>query len=236
MQRAAEPGFIACSNAHYVRYPIVGGYAVGFHVRPRVNIFGSSVLIVWVAASLFACGRSVSEDQPERIGYCAKGCSVASDCCPVGAVSCPGAYPQNYACEQGLCRAPQCVTDTDCDGVASLGVAAACLSISGRFGCVVTCTTDADCSPTTDGGALGTFGSCTGLADNGVKICRIATDGGSPLSGGCKSKDAGCPDGLHCRSNGACGCDTTAECQALGLAACTDDPRFQLPPAPGTPH
>jgi Nucleotidyltransferase of unknown function (DUF6036) len=29
--------FIACLNAHRVRYLIVGGYAVGFHARPRAT-------------------------------------------------------------------------------------------------------------------------------------------------------------------------------------------------------
>ena len=30
-------GFIASLNAHRVRYLIVGGYAVGFHARPRAT-------------------------------------------------------------------------------------------------------------------------------------------------------------------------------------------------------
>ena len=38
--------FFACLNAHRVRYLIVGGYAVGFHARPR----WTKNMDIWVEA------------------------------------------------------------------------------------------------------------------------------------------------------------------------------------------
>jgi hypothetical protein len=176
-------------------------------------------------------------------GYCARSCDVTADCCPAVDAGCPGDYPKNYSCENGLCRAPVCQKDADCQPL--LGRAAGCRAVNGRVGCVILCASDGDCiiGAAPDGGVTGgaTFGTCVGTADDGARICG----GGPPrctADSDCLGKshcadgrcgcltDADCPTGRHCQDR-ACGCATDAEC-APGLDRCTANPAFAYPPAP----
>lgn len=172
--------------------------------------------------------------------YCAKACATDADCCPDGAVDCPGPYPKNFACDGGLCRAPHCVVDADCDFTPGL----ACRVLAGLASCVRACTTDADCEAS--GGLAG--GTCTGQADDGSPLC-VATI--PPCT-----SDADCLGDTHCRDDGRCGCRDDADCTggltrcADGICACASDaecgpkldrcvsdPAFRYPPsaAPGKP-
>lgn len=190
----------------------------------------SNVVLVLVSL-LSACGgKTEVSSSPQTVapGYCAKACLVTADCCPTADTSCPGDYPHNYACENGLCRAPYCQTDSDCKLL--LGDAGAanlvCRTLGGHVGCTLSCAADADCSSI--GGLSG--GTCTGKADDGTRICAIPP-GTTTL--GCKS-DADCPAGRHCQS-GTCGCEEDSECKP-NLDVCTTDRAFAYPAsaAPGS--
>ncbi|APR75722.1 Hypothetical protein A7982_01068 [Minicystis rosea] len=169
-------------------------------------------------------------------GLCAKTCATAADCCSPGAEGCPGAYPQNFACEKGLCRAPVCEQDSDCE---ITGLKLGCRAVDGKVGCVVLCEKDADCSSSSPS-VLGSLGTCIGTSDDGAKICKAelppCTSDADCLGNnrcvdgicGCAT-DADCPAQRHCQS-GRCGCASDAEC-GPNLDACTTDPAFAYPPS-----
>lgn len=180
---------------------------------------------VWLALFGFAVASSPT-GCGSVAGFCAKKCSKAADCCPEGATNCPGPYPLNFACDDGLCKAPQCTKDADCAAIESGLI---CRSVDGFTGCARSCETNADCTePKT---------ACTGRSDDGARICVIDP---------CVT-DADCGS-LHCQSNHFCGCNTDAECGGgknkciggtcgcgadgdcqPGLDSCTSDPAFRYP-------
>lgn len=182
---------------------------------------------VVVLCLLAGCGgRTEASEALSSVapGFCAKACTVTADCCPVGDASCPSAdYPHNYSCENGLCKAPVCVVDDDCQfpmmdgGVVSL----VCRVVGTRRSCVRACSVDADCPPL---GGL-SAGVCTGKANDGTPLCALPP-GAKTL--GC-TDDTGCPAGRHCQS-GTCGCEQDSECGPK-LDVCTKDRDFAYPPS-----
>ncbi len=180
------------------------------------------------------CGRPASRH------VCAKRCAVASDCCPPGVAGCPGEYPQNYDCVDGLCSAPHCTLDAHCGSLAGTqGLPLSCVAIGGRFGCTERCASQDDChGPTT----------CDGRADDGGAICRWSATCSADrpclgnlhcMGGSCRcllDSDCGSNPKVHC-VDGACGCATDSDCQP-NLDVCTDDPRFAYPggAAAGSPR
>lgn len=64
----------------------------------------------------------------------------------------------------------------------------ACLVVDHASRCVFTCTSDADC-------LAPFYGACSGLADDGSKICGDAVDGGSGDGGPTPATDAGPAEG-----------------------------------------
>lgn len=198
------------------------------HLRAK-RLAAALIAPLLLSAAASTCGSTV-----EAHGYCARTCATAADCCNPGVPGCPGDYPENFACEHGLCLAPRCQKDADCNlgmSTPTLG----CRAVTGRNGCVLLCARDADCtSPFAP--------TCTGQTDDGTRIC-----GGEPDA--CKS-DQDCFGGLHCQ-DGLCRCETDADCGdsklhcqegrcggcrsdaecGPNLDACTDDPAFAYPPS-----
>lgn len=190
------------------------------------------ILVAFAAISLaVGCGA------PKHAGYCAKECTVTADCCPVGVTNCPGDYPQNYECVDGLCKAPHCTKDADC---ALFGAGFICTPWAIGAGCAFpACTLDSDC---TSPGA-----TCASTLPDGRKVCSVTvpkcTPGSCPgrltcLSGGrcgcTQDSDCGTSATVHC-VGGTCGCAGDQDCGANGV--CTDDPAFRYPSAAaaGTP-
>ena len=139
-------------------------------------------------------------------GYCGKSCAMPVDCCFAGVPMCPGAYPNNWTCDMGICGAPQCATDADCTfGGALMGYA--CLDISGNKVCQKTCAADADCAMQ--------MLTCSGKDDGGKQYC--STDA---MPAGCKA-DADCMGFGKCNTtSGACECSADADCTAMGVNKC----------------
>lgn len=138
-------------------------------------------------------------------GYCAKGCAMPADCCPMGVPDCPGAYPNNWTCDAGVCGAPQCSADDQC----TFGGAFPdnkCLTVDSLKVCLDPCTADTDCTaPST----------CIGVDDGGTKYCTVESDGE-----GCMS-DADCMGYGKCDTmTGACQCTVDADCTGIGVDKC----------------
>ncbi len=95
-------------------------------------------------------------------GYCTKACGTVTDCCPASAPAntCPSnMYPNNYHCDVGACRPPQCGSTTDCS---ALDPKQDCFAISGFKSCANFCAVDGDCPAQT---------TCSGVDDTGKKYC-----------------------------------------------------------------
>jgi hypothetical protein len=133
-------------------------------------------------------------------GYCTKPCAAAADCCPPGDPNCPGpTYPNNVACTNGACYAPECSATSDCT---ALNPKLDCFSLSGFDDCAFACASDADCTaPLT----------CSGVDDNNKKFCLSA-------GGGC-TDDASC-NGLGKCVNKVCVCDVDNDCTKPGFTKC----------------
>lgn len=135
------------------------------------------------------------------MGHCAKPCTMAADCCPVGEPNCPSnQYPENYTCVKGACVDPQCMSTIDCT---SQNAKLDCFTIAGVSDCAFACMTDADCTaPLT----------CIGKDDNGKKYC---------LSKGAGCTDAMCQNlGLGKCVNGVCSCEKDMDCTKPGFSKC----------------
>jgi hypothetical protein len=135
------------------------------------------------------------------LGYCTKPCGTVGDCCPAGSMGCPSnSYPNNYTCDKGACKSPECATTADCS---ALDPAQDCLALSGFKTCVDACAKDGDCkAPAT----------CSGLDDNGKKYCL------APSGGGC-TDDASCSGFGKC-VNKVCVCESATDCTKAGFTAC----------------
>jgi hypothetical protein len=175
------------------------------------------------ATTATGCGGTVDpapEPEPEASeqAFCAKQCEVPADCCPddapEGAPECPGAYPRNWGCEEGLCVTPRCETDADC-------TEGACRATDGVSSCVRTCSADADCEPEPDpehddgiSGGLGSIAAtCSATSDDGTRICA----GEIPP---CESDDDCLAPGSHCLGDGRCGCRADDDCAGASYQSC----------------
>jgi hypothetical protein len=184
----------------------------------RLPIVACALLTLLVLAH---CGGQTEQGESKGVspGYCAKACSVTSDCCAAEDPNCPGEYPRNFSCENGLCRAPRCETDAHCAYLLGDTGSMICRERDGLPSCLRACAVDDDCGA--EGGLAA--GTCSALADDGTRVCEMTTGG---LSLGCKT-DEDCPVGRHCQS-GTCGCEQDAECGPR-LDVCTQDRAFAYP-------
>jgi hypothetical protein len=135
----------------------------------------------------------------DGILQCTEVCTVPLDCCLPGTPGCPGAYPFNVDCVDGVCTPPQCESDDDCAGAAER-----CRPVRGVATCVTPCNGDGDpaCSP------LGTTWTCEGTDDDLQTFCveRCEQPGVfcgnqtcDPNTGLCVCTDSGdCPNNQEC--------------------------------------
>jgi hypothetical protein len=135
-----------------------------------------------------ASATSTTSSGPDH-SYCAKGCDADADCCPPGASNCPGDFPNNYSCREGICIPAHCESDANC-------LIGTCHEVGGIGTCFNPCSTDEDCSAIPEGG-------CDGVADDGVKYCTVPT---APCV-----DDGDCFGTGRCRE-GVCTCDTDEDC------------------------
>lgn len=139
-------------------------------------------------------------------GFCGKSCTKPADCCAPNAMNCPGAFPYNMPCDNGVCGPPQCTSDADCTfgGVAP---DYKCLTENGLKVCAVDCMTDADCTMPL---------KCIGQDDNGVKYCNAEP----MMTGGCMT-DMDCNGYGKCNtSSGFCECTVDTDCTGMGVDKC----------------
>jgi hypothetical protein len=108
---------------------------------------------------------------------CAKGCSVADDCCLTGTTAACGTYPNKWVCDT-VCMAAGCDDDAECvtwatglslPGAADYKCNPATLYYEAGY-CVPGCTTADDCCPTST--------DCSAFPQR-----RVCDDGGCELDG-----------------------------------------------------
>jgi hypothetical protein len=152
-----------------------------------------------------ATGDGDGDGDPQA-GYCAQGCVEDEDCCPIGAVNCPGDdYPNNYVCDQGVCEFGGCTADSDCTGAVTPNDE--CHAIEGVGVCFEPCANDNDC-------LLQVGTTCSGVADDDTKYC--APEPEAPCE-----EDADCGGaGLCDVESGECMCSSDEECDAGALNVC----------------
>ncbi|MEM6990019.1 MAG: hypothetical protein AAF721_05965 [Myxococcota bacterium] len=133
-------------------------------------------------------------------GSCALSCTTEADCCPPGAMDCPGDYPFNFSCDGGVCQAGGCADDSECADFIPGWV---CLVNEGQSACGIPCAGDRDCM-------LGGL-TCAGVDDNGVSFCA--------------AEDTGCRTDEDCGGSGvcdagACVCSSDADCSGDTVDIC----------------
>lgn len=133
----------------------------------------------------------------DGILQCTEVCTVPLDCCLPGEPACPGAYPFNVDCVDGVCRPPHCEGDDDCtnDGES-------CRAVRGTSTCITACADDGACL------GLGASFTCSGTTDEGDAFCFERCDAAGvfcgnetcdPVSGLCVCTDSGdCPNNEEC--------------------------------------
>ncbi len=129
----------------------------------------------------------------DGILQCVESCTVPADCCTPN-TACPGPYPGNPDCVDGLCVAPRCLDDGDCAG---LGAGGACRDVAGHPSCVLPCADDRTCA-----GAQ--LGSCASTDDLGGSYCLLRCDAPGEFCGN-QTCDA---------TSGLCICATDGQCQS----------------------
>src|SRR5690606_21638893 len=146
-------------------------------------------------------------------GYCAQACEEAADCCPAGVPDCPGDYPLNYECTDGLCTSPGCSTNDQCTAGGFLEDWG-CFNVdfgSGDYGlCAEACEVDADCDTAGFDGY-----TCTGESDDGTYCVPPAVEVDP-----CET-DEDCALGV-CQDDGTCACTTTDDCSQLEGYVCVE--------------
>ncbi|MBK6919279.1 MAG: hypothetical protein IPH07_17925 [Deltaproteobacteria bacterium] len=125
---------------------------------------------------------------------CVETCEVPSECCLPG-TACPGPYPSNVDCVDGLCVRPQCDDDASCTAI---DPAQTCALVGGLRTCVTACAEDGDCA------ALGDGYTCSADTDDGAAICFLRCDAPGVICGN-QTCDAG---------SGLCACASSGQCQS----------------------
>jgi hypothetical protein len=158
------------------------------------------------ASSTSSSGESTSDSADESstsltwppddgITQCIRGCDGPFDCCPAGSEgSCPGPYPWNLDCIDGLCVPGQCTSDADC---ATADPAQACRAVDGLQICVTLCGDDPTvCTQPNTGLA------CSGATDEGDAYCFESCDSAGVFcgNGSCDAESGRCV----CRDGGQC--------------------------------
>lgn len=142
---------------------------------------------------------------PVMLGLCALPCEADADCCPFGALGCPGdAYPNNWSCVEGACSFGGCASDADCDGLLGLGPEE-CHEVAGVPTCVAPC----------DGGGCGLGTQCVGEADDATMFCAAAVDAPCESDDDCENAGICAPD------TGICGCASDEDCADAGMICAT---------------
>ncbi len=136
-------------------------------------------------------GGETTGPMGDGVLQCVETCEVPTDCCVPG-TPCPGAYPYNIDCIDGLCIPPSCVDDTECQAVAASTV---CRPVAGNTTCVVPCADDAPCTAID-------LGVCAGSDDDGARFCLRRCDAPGEFCGNqtCDSTSGRCT----CSSDGQC--------------------------------
>lgn len=207
------------------------------------------VLATW-GLNAIGCDSSVHHEargngETSQAAFCAKSCETAADCCPedapAGAPACPGAYPRNWGCDEGLCVPPRCEADADC----TIPGRTSCRLLGGLASCVHDCSADADCDEgDVSAGGLGSASVCSQAADDGTPfcgppspLCDDDTDCLAPGSHCLDGERCGCRDDDDCAERpfktcrgGACSCASDDEC-GPALDVCTTDRTFSSPPS-----
>lgn len=125
---------------------------------------------------------------------CVSQCEGPWDCCPPNSAGlCPGpAYPYNFMCIEGLCVAPPCEGDDDCDNEGER-----CLTIEGAPRCRLPCTDDdAPCM------AANPDHTCSGVDDAGQAFCFAH----------CSTPSVFCGNAQCDESSGHCLCESSGQC------------------------
>jgi hypothetical protein len=119
---------------------------------------------------------------------------AAADCCPDGVDDCPGEFPWNVECQDGLCAYGGCVDDDDC----AIITGTTCEPAFGAAWCVELCDADDDC--------LVDFGeTCSGLTDDGETFCMFE-------GGGCVTDEDCGGFGVCDADSGSCICADDGQC------------------------
>jgi hypothetical protein len=131
----------------------------------------------------------------DGITECIRTCDGPFDCCPAGSAgSCPGAYPWNIDCVDGLCVPGQCESDADCPAAEP---PQACRPVDGLRTCVTLCDADPDVCLQPDTGL-----ACSAATDEGESHCFESCDSPNVFCGNqsCDAQSGRCV----CRDSGQC--------------------------------
>lgn len=141
-------------------------------------------------------GQGSSSGGPvgDGVMQCVETCEVPSECCLPG-TPCPGPYPYNVDCVDGLCVPAQCDDDDSCTAV---DPAQTCALVGGLRTCVTACAADGDCA------AQGAGYTCSGATDEGASICFERCDAPGVICGN-QTCDA---------ASGLCACASAGQCQS----------------------
>ncbi len=162
---------------------------------------GSSTTTLTATNPTTLADESSSTGPPPGDGIlqCTEVCTVPLDCCLPGTPGCPGAYPFNVDCVDGVCTRPHCEGDEDCTGDVER-----CLPVRNVATCVTPCAGDGDpaCLP------LGTSWTCEGTTDEGETYCVERCDAPGVFCGN-ETCDAAtglcvCTESGDCPSNEEC--------------------------------
>ena len=149
---------------------------------------GSDTFDVATSITATSSGSDTADTTESAAGLCKATCQQPQECCPPEVVDCPGDYPNNWACEAGLCRSQGCMLDEHCTLDGTLPQFE-CHAIDAVGRCFEPCQDDAGCVHIPGS-------ACDGLADDGARYCQT-----------------GCSDDLECNGLGVCAADGTCRCR-----------------------
>ena len=163
---------------------------------------GSSSSSAAAGDSTTAAGSTTLVWPPDDgLTQCIRTCDGPFDCCPAGSEgSCPGPYPWNVDCIDGLCVPGQCASDSDCP---TSGPLRACRAVDGLRMCVTLCDDDPEVCAQPDTGL-----ACSGVTDEGASYCAEHCDGPNVFCGNqscdLESGQCVCTDSGQCIAGWVC--------------------------------